>query len=84
MKKLVRLALIVGGIAVASRIAASKKAEWTGLTESQVRAKLDARLPSEMPDDKRVAVTDKVVSGLRDKGMLSEEAAAGQTSGTSG
>ncbi len=82
MKKLMKLALLVGGVAVASKFAASKKAEWTGMTESQVRAKMDARLPSEMPDDKREMVKDKVVSGLRDKGMLSDEAPSAQPSET--
>ena len=82
MKKFVRLALILGGIAAASRIAASKKAEWTGLTEAQVRAKMASRLPSEMPDDRREKVIDRVGAGLRDRGMLSEESVSDQSSET--
>lgn len=73
MKKLLKLVVIVGGVAVASKMAAAKKAEWQGLTESQVREKLDARLPGEMPADKREMVMDKVVSGLLDRGMLNED-----------
>lgn len=73
MKKLLKLVVIVGGVAVASKMAAAKKAEWQGLTESQAREKLDARLPGEMPADKREMVIDKVVSGLHDRGMLSED-----------
>lgn len=78
MKKLVKLALVVGGVAVASKVAGAKRAEWQGLTEPQVREKMDARLPQEMPEDKRQMVIDKVVSGLRDRGMLGEEPAAGE------
>ncbi len=73
MKKLLKLAVIVGGVAFASKMASAKKAEWQGLTESQAREKLDARLPGEMPADKREMVIDKVVSGLLDRGMLSED-----------
>lgn len=73
MKRLLKLAVIVGGIAVASKMAAAKKAEWQGLTESQARQKLDSRLPGEMPADKREMVINKVVSRMQDKGILSDE-----------
>lgn len=72
MKKLLKLALLVGGIAAVAKVATAKKAEWEGLTESQVRDKLDAKLPAKMPDEKRAAVTDKVVSKMRERGVLQE------------
>ena len=49
MKKFLKLALLVGGIAAVAKLVGAKKAEWAGLTESEVRAKLDARLPDRMP-----------------------------------
>ncbi len=76
MKKLIKLALVVGAIAVAARLVGSKKTEWEGLSESQVRDKLDAHLPDRVPDDKRAAVADKVVAKMRSRGKLVSDEAA--------
>lgn len=73
MKKLVKLALLVGAIAVAAKLAGAKKAAWHGLTESEVREKLESRLPKRVPDEKRAAVADKVVSKMRERGALRDE-----------
>ena len=73
MKKLVKLALLVGAIAVAAKLVAAKKAAWHGLTESEVRDKLESRLPKRVPDEKRAAVADKVVSKMRERGALRDE-----------
>ena len=73
MKKLVKLGLIVGAIAVIAKIVAAKKAKWEGLTESEIRDKLETGLPKRMPGEKRAAVADKVVSKMREKGALLEE-----------
>jgi hypothetical protein len=72
MRGLIKLALIVGAIAFAAKLLAAKKEEWTGLTEEQVRERLDARLPGKMPEEKRARVTERVVSRLRDRGALAE------------
>ncbi len=81
MKKLIKLALVIGAVAVAARLIGAKKAEWEGLSESQVRVKLDARLPDRVPDDKRVAVADKVVAAMRSRGKLVEDKAASDGDG---
>ena len=73
MKKLVKVALFVGGIWVAAKLVAAKKAAWHGLTEAEVREKLESRLPKRVPDKKRAAVADKVVSKMRERGALREE-----------
>lgn len=73
MKRLIKFALLIGGIALAAKVVAAKKAEWEGLSESQVRERLDARLPDRMPEDKRAAVKDRVVSKMRSRGALAEE-----------
>ena len=73
MKKLLKVALIVGGMTAVAKLATAKKAEWQGLTESQVREKLDSRLPGRMPDEKRAGVADKVVSKMRERGVLREQ-----------
>ena len=72
MKGLIKFALVVGAIAFAARLLASKKEEWTGLTEEQVRERLAAKLPSGMPDEKREKVAERVVSKLRARGRLAE------------
>jgi len=76
MKKLIKLALVVGAVAVAARLVGAKKAEWEGLSESQVRDKLDAHLPDRVPDKKRAEVADKVVAKMRSRGKLAEDDAA--------
>ena len=73
MKKLLKVALIVGGMTAVAKVVIAKKADWQGLTESQVREKLDSRLPDRMPDEKRADVADKVVSKMRERGALREQ-----------
>ena len=73
MKKLVKLGLIVGVIVVLAKIVKAKKAKWEGLTESEIRDKLETRLPKRMRGEKRAAVVDKLVSKMREKGALLEE-----------
>ena len=73
VKNLLKVALVVGGMTAVAKLVTAKKAAWQGLTESQVREKLDSRLPGRMPDEKRAGVADKVVSKMRDRGALREE-----------
>ena len=73
MKRLLILILLLGAIAALVKLASHNKQKWTGLSEAEVRDRLDARLPDRIPDEKRAEVADKVVSKMRDKGMLSEE-----------
>ncbi|GMQ86546.1 MAG: hypothetical protein BMS9Abin07_2128 [Acidimicrobiia bacterium] len=73
MKKLVKFVLIVGALAVLIKFVVSKESKWQGLTESQVRDKLESRLPKRVPDEKRSAFTDKVVSKMRERGDLRED-----------
>lgn len=81
MKKLIKLALVIGAVTVAARLIGAKKAEWEGLTESQVRGKLDERMPDRVPDKKRAAVADKVVATMRSRGKLVEDEAASDGDG---
>ena len=76
MKTLVKLALVVGAVAVAAKLVAAKKAEWQGLSESEVRAKVGSRLPGRVPDEKRGEIADKVVAKMRARGAFDEEAPA--------
>ena len=73
MKKILKLALIIGGIAAVAKLVGAKKSEWHGLTESEVRAKLDAKLPDRMSPEKQAMVADKVVTKMRSRGVLLDE-----------
>ncbi len=73
MKKLVKLALIVGAIVVLAKIVGAKMAKWEGLTESEVRDKLESRLPKWIPDEKRAEIANEITSGMRERGALRDE-----------
>lgn len=75
MKKLLMFA-VVGGVAVAAaKVIEQQKAQWQGLTEAEARRKLDAKIPDAVPSDKRTEIADKIVSGMRDKGVLADAGA---------
>jgi hypothetical protein len=74
-KKLIGLALIAGAVGAAAKLMANKKAEWQGLSEAEVRQKLEQRMPSRVPEEKRAAVADKVVAKMRERGVFEEESA---------
>jgi hypothetical protein len=87
VKKLVKFALIVGAIVFLAKLVAAQKAKWEGLTESEVRDKIESRLPKQVPSDKRAEIADKVVSGMREGGVLGDEderSASAQTDGGGG
>jgi hypothetical protein len=69
---LIKLALLVGGVTVAAKLVAAKKDEWQGLTEPEVREKLESRLPDRVPEEKRAAVADKVVAKMRNRGLITD------------
>ena len=74
MKKPLMLVALAVLIAVAIKKAKSQReSEWHGLTESDVRSKLDSKLPGRIPDDKRSAIADKVVTKMRDRGVISAD-----------
>ena len=73
MKKLVKLALIIGAIAVLAKVVAAKVANWQGLTESEVRDKLESRLPKWVPGEKRAEIADEVIAGMRGRGALRDD-----------
>lgn len=73
---IVILLLIVVVAAVAKKKSrAAGASEWQGLTESEARSKLDAKLPGRIPAEKRSAISDKVVGKMRERGVLADDAA---------
>lgn len=72
MKRLVKFALLVGAITAAAKLVGRKKAEWDGLTEDEVRAKIAEYAPDRVPEDKLEKMIDKVISTMRSRGYLAE------------
>lgn len=71
-----RLILAIAAVVIVlgvKRAKSSRESEWHGLTESEVRSKLDAKLPGRIPDDKRSAISDKVVAKMHDRGVISKD-----------
>jgi hypothetical protein len=73
MKKLFKLALFGALVAFAVKMLMAKKQEWQGLSEPEVRSKLDDTLGSRVPPEKLDEIQDKVVGKMREHGVLREE-----------
>ena len=76
MKKLIVLAIVVALIGAVAKLAQAKKAEWSGLTESEVRDKLETKMGGHMPETKRAHVQDAIVNKMRARGALRDEVAS--------
>ena len=73
-KRLILLVVLIGVLAACAKKSKShRESEWHGLTESEARAKLDAKLPGKIPADKRGVISDKVVAKMRDRGVIVED-----------
>jgi hypothetical protein len=71
MKKLLKLAVFAGIVAGAAKLVAAKKAKWSGLSEAQVREKLDTTIGRRVDDpDKMAEIADKVVEKMTERGMI--------------
>ena len=73
MKKLLFLAALIGAIIAIAKRAKLDREQWEGLTEDDVRSRLDERLPNQIPDDKREMIADKIVSTMKDRGALADD-----------
>lgn len=73
MKKLIMLAIVIAVVGAIAKLAHDKKAEWYGLTEVEVRDKLDAKMSDRMPDAKKAQVQDAIVNKMRARGALRDE-----------
>ena len=73
MKKFLFLAALIGLIALIARKAKADREQWQGLTEDEVRGRLDQRLPGQIPDEKRAMIADTIVGKMKDRGVLADE-----------
>ena len=84
MKKLFKLAVFAGIVAGAIKLVQAKKAEWSGMSEAQVRDKLDTTIGRKVDDpDKMAEISDKVVAKMKERGMIESSPAEGGNGGTS-
>lgn len=70
MKKLLFLALIIGVAAALAQKAKADKETWLGLSEDEARERLEQRLPSKIPEDRREHIKDTMVTKMRERGVL--------------
>lgn len=73
MKKLFKFALFAAIVTAVVKTVTAKKAEWKGLTETQVREKLHSKLDQKMPAEKVDEIGDKIVGAMRERGVLSAD-----------
>lgn len=70
MKKYVLIAVVIGAVALVVKKLTAGKGDWTNLTEAEARQRLHDRFPDRMPEEKKDVVTEKIVSKMRDKGVI--------------
>ena len=68
--KLAVFAAIVGAIA---SFINGKRLEYTGLTESEARAKFRAKVGSKIGEDKADEIADEVIPVLKERGLIVED-----------
>ena len=73
MKKRFTLAIFVGLIVALAKFISEQKAAWTGLTEPEIRGKLQTKLDSKVPDEQIAEIANKVIEEMRKRGMVGEE-----------
>ena len=73
MKKLLFIAGLIALISLIAKKAQADREQWSGLTEEDVRDRLDRRLPHRIPDDRRQVIADSIVTKMRDRGALQDE-----------
>lgn len=71
-KRWLILPAAVVATAVAKKAASRRESEWHGLTETEARSKLEAKLPGKIPEEKRSQITDKVVAKMLERGIIVE------------
>lgn len=73
MKKLFKFGLFAALVTGVVKLVSTRKAEWQGLTESEIRTKLHTKLDARVSSEKVDQMADKIVDGMRKKGFLGEE-----------
>src|SRR5690606_42087992 len=70
---LFKLAVFAGILSAAGRFLVSKKEEYSGLSESEARERMQAKLTPRVGEEKAKEITDQGVPVLADRGSLRSE-----------
>jgi len=62
--------VVIGAVALVVKKLTAGKDDWTNLTEAEARQRLHDRFPDRMPEEKKEVVTEKIVSKMREKGVI--------------
>ena len=71
-KRLLLIAAVVLIVLALKKASEQDRSEWQGLSESEARSKLAAKLPNRIPADKRTEISDKIVGKMRERGVIRE------------
>lgn len=72
---ILKLAVFAGILAAAGKYLVSKRDEYSGLTESEAKARMESKLAPRVGDEKASEIADQVVPVLRDRGLVQADAA---------
>lgn len=70
---MVKFLVFVGMLYVAGRLLNQQKQKFSGISESEARAKIENKLGPKMGEDKAAELADQIVSKLREKGVIKAE-----------
>ena len=70
IRSLIKFAVIVGLLYGAGRFLAEKKDEYSGLTESEARAKFMEKMGPRVGEDTAAEIADQVIPKLKDRGLI--------------
>lgn len=73
MKKLIVVAVIAGLVVWAMSALQKLKDELSGLSEAELRSRLDAKLAF-IPDENRTEAIDGIVAKMHESGLVTDEA----------
>jgi hypothetical protein len=74
LRFLFKFMLFVGALTAVTKFMAERKKDFYGLTESEARAKFEAKLGPRIGEEKAAAVADQVIPRLREKGVIRSDA----------
>lgn len=72
-RRLFKLALFAAVIGFVARFVATKKKEYTGLTVSEAKAKVEEKLAPRLGEDTAADVADSVVEKLKERGIVVDD-----------
>ncbi len=70
---LFKLALFLGVLTGITKLVASKKSEFYGITESEARAKFQSKLGPRIGDEKAANMAEQVIPKLKQKGVIKDD-----------